>query len=301
METRPGDLAGQGMSLATIFVVLGSILYSTKSLFVKQMMVDDVDSGEILAMRLLWAAPLYLAVVGYQLVRRRQNPWDLLRMMALGMWGFWLAPRLNFAGLGRTSAGLERILIQSSTAFVILFVAISVRKPPRRPVVVAVVSCYAGLVLALAGKDEGRPFADLGGVGLILLAAATWALFVVGVGRMQKRLGSVLATSLGMVGALVPAFVESAIVGDPTALARPSAHLVAPLAGLVVVGTIVPSFLAQAGLARVGPVRASILSLVGPAVLPFMASAVLHESMPIHQMAGLSVVLASCALMALRS
>lgn len=300
METQRSALPAKGETIATIFVIVGSILYSTKSLFVKQMMFASVDAGEILALRLVWSAPIYLAVIGWILVRHKAQWKDLAQMFLLGLWGFWLAPRLNFAGLGRTSAGLERILVQASTAFVILFVAVSLRRRPSRTVIASVVVCYLGLVLAMAGRDEGRPFADLGGVGMILAGAVAWALFVVGVGRLQKRLGSGLCTSVGMAAASLPAVLETFFVGDPVRLLHPQASLLWPLAGLVMVGTVVPSFLSQAGLSRVGPVRASVLSLVGPAILPFLASAILQESMPIHQIAGLSVVLASCAVMSLR-
>lgn len=300
METQRNALPAKGETIATIFVIVGAILYSTKSLFVKQMMFAEVDSGEILALRLVWSAPIYLAVIAWILLRHKAQWKDLAQMFVLGLWGFWLAPRLNFAGLGRTSAGLERILVQASTAFVILFVAISLRKRPSKTVIASVVACYLGLLLAMSGRDEGRAFADLGGVGLILGGAVAWALFVVGVGRLQKRLGSGLCTSVGMAAASLPAVLETISVGDPGRLLHPQTSLLWPLVGLVLIGTVVPSFLSQAGLSRVGPVRASVLSLVGPAVLPFLAAAVLQESMPIHQIAGLSVVLASCAVMSLR-
>ncbi|QQS04791.1 MAG: DMT family transporter [Fibrobacterota bacterium] len=300
METQHSALPAKGETIATIFVIVGSILYSTKSLFVKQMMFASVDAGEILALRLVWSAPIYLGVIAWVLLRHKAQWKDLAQMFVLGLWGFWLAPRLNFAGLGHTSAGLERILVQASTAFVILFVAISLRKRPSKTVIASVVVCYLGLVIAMAGRDEGRAFADLGGVGLILGGAVAWALFVVGVGRLQKRLGSGLCTSVGMAAAALPAMMEAIFVGDPGRVLHPQMSLVWPLVGLVLIGTVVPSFLSQAGLSRVGPERASVLSLVGPAVLPFLAAAVLQESMPIHQIAGLSVVLASCAVMSLR-
>ncbi|MBK8804421.1 MAG: DMT family transporter [Fibrobacteres bacterium] len=300
METRRDVLPDRGETIATIFVIVGSVLYSTKSLFVKQMMFESVEAGEILALRLVWSSPIYLAVIAWVLLRHKSQWKDLAAMAALGLWGFWLAPRLNFAGLGRTSAGLERILVQASTAFVILFVAISLRRPPRKTVIGSVVACYVGLLVALSGRDEGRPFADLAGVGLILGGSVAWALFVVGVGRLQRRLGAGLCTSVGMAAASVPAVLETFFVGDPSRLLHPQAGLLWPILGLVVVGTVVPSFLSQAGLSRVGPVRASVLSLAGPAVLPFLAAALLQESMPLHQIAGLSVVLASCAVMSLR-
>lgn len=291
---------GSDRSLSTFLVISGSVLYSTKSLFVKHLMAQGAGSSDILALRLAWAAPIYLAVVFWNLSRRDVAWTDLLRMAGLGWLGFWFAPRLNFQGLGSTSAGLERILIQSSTAFVVLFVALRARKPPRPLVTVSVAICYAGMILAVAGRDEGRAFADPVGVAFIVGAAAAWSVFVVGVGNLQRRLGVGLATSVGMAAAALPALTESVLSGRQEILAASPGPWLLPLAGLVTLATVIPSFLAQTGLARLGPERSSILSLAGPALLPLLASVTLGESMPWQQVAGLSVVLASCAAMGLR-
>lgn len=301
METPNRETPRNADILSTILVIAGSILYSTKSLFVKHLMVDGAFSGDILTMRLAWAAPFYLAVVFWNLGRKEVAARDVAKMALLGLLGFWVAPRLNFAGLGSTSAGLERILIQSSTAFVILFVALRFKRPPSPMVTISVVACYAGIVVAMVGRDEGRAFADPKGAFLIVSAALAWALFVVGVGGLQKRLGVALSTSVGMAAAAVPALTESVITGHQGLLVSAPAAWIAPMAGLVVLGTVIPSFLAQSGLARVGPVRSSVLALAGPAVLPLFAAWTLGESMSIQQLAGLSVVLASCAAMSLRN
>ncbi|MEN9309351.1 MAG: hypothetical protein RL173_3283 [Fibrobacterota bacterium] len=301
MEIADPTRSNRAEALSIFLVIAGSVLYSSKSLFVKHLMEIGAEAGDVLSLRLAWAAPVYLAVVFWSLSRRDVALTDLVKMSALGWLGFWLAPRLNFAGLGSTSAGLERILIQSSTAFVILFVALRSRKPPKAIVTISVFVCYAGMVLAMAGRDQGRAFADPAGAVLIVAAAAAWATFVVGVGPLQKSMGSAFSTSVGMAAAAVPATTESVINGHATLFAAAPSGWIAPMLGLVALGTVIPSFMAQAGLARVGPVRSSILALAGPAILPLLAMWSLGETMPWQQIAGLAVVLASCAAMSLRT
>lgn len=300
MGTQDRGLPPKGDLLATIFVIAGSILYSTKSLFVKHLMAGSATSGDILALRLAWAAPLYLAVVFWNLSRKQAPLGDLARMAALGWLGFWAAPRMNFAGLSSVSAGLERILIQSSVVFVVLFAAILTRTRPRGIVVGSVAVCYLGMALALAGRDEGRAFADPRGALLIVGASVAWAVFVVRVGPVQKRLGVWLSTSVGMAAAAVPALTETVLSGHQAVVVEIPSEWIPGVAGLVLVGTVVPSFLSQTGLARIGAVRSSIFSLAGPAILPLLAMATLGESMPWQQVAGLSVVLAGCAALGLR-
>lgn len=282
-------------------VVSGAVLYSTKSLFAKSLMGDHLDPGLLLALRLLWALPLYLVVVLVVWIRRRPSASDILWSLGLGVLGFFLAPRLNFEGLGRMSTGLERILVQSSTAFVLLFASVARRRWPKRALVAAVFVCYAGMALAVSGRDEGRPFADPWGVLEILAGAAAWSLFILGIGRFQSRLGSTLTTSLGMASAAIAAAAEILVEGRLGELAQPRREWIPAMSGLVVFATIIPSFLSQSGLAKMGAVRSSILALVGPALLPFLAAWFLGESMSWPQAVGLSVVIASCAAMAINS
>ena len=301
MDKQNGVLPDRGGGFAITLVIVGSILYSSKSLFVKHLMNIGAESGDILSVRMLWALPVYLVVIAWNLRTRPVAACDLLRMAALGLCGFWVAPRLNFLGLGRTSAGLERILIQASTAFVVLFVALRVRRFPRPVVVVSVAASYAGMALAMSGRDEGRACADPVGALFIVGASVAWSLFVVGVGPLQRRMGVAFSTAVGMAAGALPALTETVIQGRGGILLSPPPAWVASVAGLVVLGTIAPSFIAQAGLARLGPVRSSILSLTGPAVLPLIAMATIGEGMPWQQVAGLSVVLATCAAMSLRN
>ena len=301
METQNGILPNRGGSFAITLVIIGSILYSSKSLFVKHLMTIGADSGDILSVRMLWALPVYVAVILWNLCTRPVPVPDLARMAALGLCGFWVAPRLNFLGLGHTSAGLERILIQASSAFVVLFVALRVRRLPSPVVLVSVAASYAGMALAMTGRDEGRSFADPVGALFIVSASIAWSVFIVGVGPLQKRLGVALSTSVGMAAGALPALTETVFKGRERILYSTPPSWIASVAGLVVLGTLAPSFIAQAGLARLGPVRSSILSLTGPAILPLIAMATLGESMPWQQVAGLSVVLATCAAMSLRS
>jgi drug/metabolite transporter (DMT)-like permease len=300
METRTGDLPHRRETFPVVLVIVGSILYSAKSLFVKHLMGLGAGSGEILALRMAWALPVYLAVAAWCLRRRKVAIHDMVGMAGLGCVGYWVTTRLNFQGLGSTSACLERILVQSSAAFVVLITALKLRRFPAKFVTFSVLICYGGMVLAALGRDEGRSAADPAGALLIVTAGMFWAIFTVSMVHFQRRLGTALATSTGMAAASVPAIAELALRGDPGILLYPRSDWIPWVAGLVVLSTLGASFATQAGLARTGPVRASLLGLTGPALFPLLSALVLHESMPWQQVAGLSVVLASSAALGLR-
>jgi drug/metabolite transporter (DMT)-like permease len=69
------------------------------------------------------------------------------------------------------------------------------------------------------------------------------------------------------------------------------------LAGIAVVCTVTAIVLFFAGLARVGPSRASIISTVEPVVTVTLAFLVFGESLTVTQLAGGALVLASVVLL----
>jgi drug/metabolite transporter (DMT)-like permease len=73
------------------------------------------------------------------------------------------------------------------------------------------------------------------------------------------------------------------------------------LAGIVAVSTVAAIVLFFAGLARVGPSRASIISTVEPLVTVSLAFVVFGERLAAIQLLGGALVLASVVLLQLRS
>lgn len=282
----------EGIAVAS--VLAGSVLYSGKGLFGKAILEHGVSVVDLMTLRTAWAAPFYLAVLVWAWRSRTPSARDVLRLVAWGVVGFWFGPRLTFEGLRHTTAGLERILIQTAPAWIVLIVwVLHGRRPPTKTLG-ALALCYAGLVLACFGRDGTRSTASPLGVVQILSGCLVWGVFVVHVGALQDRCGVALTTSAGMLVAALCSAGESAWNGTLGVVLAPGEWAVLPVAGLVVLSTVIPSFLTQNGLHRLGPVRTGILSLAGPALVPFLAAAFLAERMSLPQVLGLSVVVVSC-------
>jgi len=288
-DSRP-ETDGNRQWIPAALVLAGSVLYSGKGLFGKAILLSGASVADLMAMRTAWAAPFYLVVLLWLLRSRLPSGADALRLLAWGILGFWLAPRLTFEGLGHTSAGLERILIQTSPAWIVALVWALRGRRPNATVAAALVACYAGLLVACLGRDGARAVADPVGVVLILCGCFLWSVFVVHIGPLQGRCGVGVTTSWGMLVSAALSLAEAGFRGRVAAVALPEARVVAPLAGLVVFSTVVPSFLTQAGLHRLGPVRTGLLSLAGPALVPLAAAMFLGERMSLPQIAGLAVV-----------
>jgi len=289
-------------------VIIASVLYSLKGLFAKKLLLHGARIEDVMALRTAWAAPIYLAVLILQRHRLRgRTALEIFELCGWSFLGFWAAPRLNFAGLGSTSVGLERILVQSASAWIVVlsWVLWKVRGNGRSPVGlltwIGLGACYAGLVVACLGRDGARATASPSGTLLILSGCLVWSLFILRIGKVQDRFGALVTTCTGMLLSAVASLMESAMRGHLGNLASPPSAWTVWLVCLVVLATVVPSFLQQSGLQRLGPVRMGLLSLVGPAVVPLFAAWLLGESMSPPQLAGLLLVLAASVPLSIRS
>jgi drug/metabolite transporter (DMT)-like permease len=154
----------------------------------------------------------------------------------------------------------------------------------------ALVLASAGLVLVLATAGTGD--LDPLGTALGLAAAVVYSVYILVTdsiaGRMRPRVFSTLVCS----SAAVTLTVGSALLGQ----LRPGELTVAGwgwLACIALVSTVAAVSLLFAGIARVGPTVASILSTVEPVVTVVLAFLVFQEVLGPAQLLGGGLVLAS--------
>jgi drug/metabolite transporter (DMT)-like permease len=146
----------------------------------------------------------------------------------------------------------------------------------------------AGLVLVLAGAAAGA----LDGLGTILglTAAVVYSAYILVSEGVAQRVGPLALSTLVCTGAAVTLTVVGLVDGSlhPGAV---SAEGYGWIAGISVVSTVGAVGLFFAGLGRVGPSAASILSTFEPVVTVALAFAVFGEAFSAQQLAGAALVL----------
>jgi len=159
------------------------------------------------------------------------------------------------------------------------------------------------MILALGGAtlttspwtalDANAP--DVIGVLLVLGAAAGYGIYIVVSNRFVHRAGPLISTawvalgasvSFGLTGLLTRSWV---VPGTLRAAGL--------LAGLIVFSTILPLATFFAGMRRVGPTAASLLSTLEPVFTILMAALLLHEVLTQNQWAGGALILAAVVLL----
>jgi drug/metabolite transporter (DMT)-like permease len=252
---------------------------------------DGATVGTLLAVRFLLAAALFWALVlagGAAQELRALGGRDLGVGLALGACGYAIQAACYFAALERIDASLLSLLLYTFPAIVAMaaFALGRERIDGRRLAALGLAS--GGLVLVVAGAGAGT--LDPLGAGLGLGAAVVYSTYILVSEGIVARMGPRVLSALVCTGAAAPLTVGAALLGE----LRPGELTAAGwgwLAGLALVSTVAAVSLFFAGLRRVGPTTASILSTAEPVVTVLLAFLVFGELLGPVQLLGGALVL----------
>jgi drug/metabolite transporter (DMT)-like permease len=290
------DRRYSGYALAAV----GASLFSTKAIFIKLAYEEQLDAALMLAYRMIFALPVFVAIgaLTYARKRARGEPGPGKRAVGLAMLtgfvGYYLASQFDFAGLLYISAQLERLVLFTYPLFVMFLGAALYGEPVTRAGLAAAAVTYTGLatVFALDLPEGGR--STVIGTLLVLGAAVTFALHQIMAKRFMPPLGSALFTAISLTTAGVLCIVHQGVVGGGDFSATPRFLWLS--LGCAVVATVAPSFLINAGIARTSPQAVSMISTVSPIVTIALAVAILGEPFTAADAIGSSLVLAGVGL-----
>src|SRR4051794_14924363 len=227
--------------------------------------------------------------------RRERVPRDALRVgLGLGAIGYATQAGLYFGALHELDAGLLALVLYTYPAWVSLAAFALGRERPTRRRLVALGLSSAGLVVVLAGAASGA-FTALGTV-MALGAALAYTGYILVADGAGDRVPPLLLAALVCAGATA----TFALVGAASGRLDLGFDGVGWLwlGCIAVVSTAVPIVAFFAGLARVGPGAASILSTFEPVVTVGLAFLAFQERLTVVQLAGATLVLAAAVLLA---
>ena len=301
--------AGEGV--AWVGVVLGitaAILYSLKAVFVKLAYLPSEGVPEqlppitLMMLRLGFSFPVYLVILVW--VWRKAVVKPTLRQCGLamlaGVMAYYGCTWLDFSGLQYITAQLERLLLFTYPAFVILFGALFFGGRLTTWGLAAVALAYSGLAVVFIGGDITESSNLWLGSGLVLASAMLFALFQLIAKTFIDKIGAELFTCLAMLGAAAAIFSHFLLNslnanGVSAALDLPVRIYWLGLT-IAVFSTLLPSFFMNIAIGRLGAQRVAMLGMVGPIATIFAAIWVLDEPFGIWDGVGTAVTFAGIAL-----
>jgi drug/metabolite transporter (DMT)-like permease len=252
---------------------------------------EGATVGTLLATRFVLAAALFwlfLAWSGRAGSLRSLTARDAGLALALGAVGYGAQAGGYFAALERLDASLLSLLVYTFPVMVTVTAVALGREPASRRTAGALVLASAGLVLVLVGAAAGA--LDALGTALGLGAAVVYSAYILISQGVAERMGPLALGTLVCTGAAATLTLTGLAGGDLDP-GRVSATGFLWLAGLALVSTVGAIALFFAGLRRVGPAAASILSTLEPVVTVALAFAIFGESLGPAQLAGGALVL----------
>jgi drug/metabolite transporter (DMT)-like permease len=240
---------------------------------------------------LVAAAALWLLV---RLLRRPlPSPRGVLLGLVLGA-GYSAQALLFAASLKHLQAGLADLLYFAYPAIVAVGATILRRERWSRRRAAALVAASAGIGLALAGGSSIDPL----GVALALAAAFGYAAYVIASSSLLKGIDPLVLAALLCTAAATALGPDAIAHGELTAPMSVDGVLLVLTAALVSTVLGIGAFLA--GVRRLGPSRASIVSSIEPALTAAFGFGAFGDRLGPLQMLGAGLVFASVPILELR-
>ena len=287
--SRPKDTSrwlGAGL------IAVSAAGFATLSIFGKFAFAAGLSLTGFLSLRFGGAALLLALGLG---IARRGGIFPGARLTAillsLGLFGYAVQASLYFLGLERIPASLSAVLLYAYPFFVALLNWAVNHRPPQRREWFAMGLATVGVALTVSGgngSDGGQPVDRLG-VLFTLCSAGWYACYIVISDRYVHRAGALVSTTWVALGAAISFLVIG--LATRTWAFVPTMGSAAIILGLILFSTILPISTFFAGMARVGPTTASLLSTLEPVFTILLASLLLQERLsPLQLLGGLLVL-----------
>ncbi len=285
---------------AFLLACTGVIFFSSKAVLAKMVYQYDVDALSVLTLRLLFALPFYLGVFLFSIKDIKHKSLkitDFYKIIGLGMIGYYLASFLDFVGLTYISAGLERLILFVYPTIVLIISAIFLKKKATRTQILAVVITYLGVLLAFYKNTyTGSQDIFLGGI-LVFGSAVSYAVYLVGTGKLIHRFGTKLFTSIAMTVSAVAAIIHFGIIHGINFFDFPFQVYVLTFL-MAIICTVIPSFLITEAIHKIGASNVAVIGSIGPISTIILASIFLSEKVTVFQILGTIVVIGGVLLLA---
>lgn len=281
--------------VGALLVAGGAMIFASKGIIAKRLYAAGIGFEALTAIRALIAMPFFWAFAaareGTTIVRATRGRAVAAAALA-GFICYYVGALLDFQALTLIDASIERVLMFSYPAIVVLFVSVQKRQWPQPPVLAAVALTYVGIFLAVGGLDQREFRADLLGVVLVLTSAVTYAIYFMIGARYTREIGSSRFTLFAMTAAAVALglhlFIRhgwSGVAGIP-----PEGWFWLAVLGVFVM--FFPALMQAEGMRRIGAQRSALVSTAGPPTTIVLAWLLLGERMTGWQLLGVVLIVA---------
>ena len=279
--------------MGALLCILSAAGFGTMAIFGKLAYEQDVGVGDLLLVRFALATVILLAIARARGALRGLSRRAVLVALALGAVGYATQAGLFFSALDRMDASLLALILYTYPVFVCVAAVALGRERLSARRILGLVGATAGAALVLAGAASGSfdTLAAAMGFG----AALAYTTYILVGDRIVSGISLLALAALVCTGATVTFALAAVVRGGPE-LGFGAAGW-GWIAAIALVSTVFAILAFFAGLERVGPSAAAILSVFEPVVTVALAAVAFGESLAPIQFAGGALVLVAVVVM----
>lgn len=268
----------------TLLIAISAASFGTLAIFGRFLYADGMDTFTLLFLRFGLAALLMMVIL---IARKEQIPRGriLLQLIGMGALGYVGQSFSYLTAIKYASAGLVALLLYLYPIFVFVLSVIVLRERVTWIKTVALVFALLGTALTVDPAGGQLP-----GILLAICAALIYSVYIIIGTNVMKHVSPVqssmviFASAGGVYGALV------AVHGIH--LPSSSSGWLGVM-GIVLIATVIPVVAFLAGLERIGPINAAMLSTLEPAVTVLLAAWIFEERLkPVVMLGGGLILIA---------
>jgi drug/metabolite transporter (DMT)-like permease len=270
--------------LGIVLVAVSAAAFGTLAIFGRYADAAGIDVLTVLFFRFSLAAVVLVILF---VARREPLPrgLTLLQLVGMGAIGYMGQAFCYLTALKYASAGLVALLLYLYPVFVAILSTLWLREPMTRWKMGALGLALAGTALTV-GPEGGQ----LLGVLLAISGAAIYSVYIMVATKVMKQVSAIQSSTviLSSAGAMSGILMLAKGPDLPTTGAG-----WATIGSLVLIATVLPIVTFLAGLERIGPTNAAMLSTLEPVVTVLLAAMLFGETLrPVTLLGGALVLLA---------
>ncbi len=278
--------------MGVVYILISGVAFGLLPWFARIAFDHDVEPLGLLTVRFLIAMVCLLV---FHAVIRRNIPWPPRRvfgkLVLLGVIGYAPQSALFFFGVERIDISLATVIFYTYPIMVVLLGWIFLQQRPSRAVSLSLAVAIAGAILTAGQITTG----SWTGVVLMFAAAGWYAGYIIAVSKMLRDNDAFMSLTVIMIGAALAhgvlwlfhrADLPHDIQGWSAAVAA------------AVISTILALGFLNAGVQRIGPSNASVLSTIEPVVSISVGVIALNESLTVIRICGAILIVIGVAMMA---
>lgn len=271
-----------------LFITISAASFGTLAIFGRFLYADGMDIFTVLFLRFGLAALLMLAIL---LMRAESLPRGkvLLQLIGMGALGYVGQSFSYLTAIKYASAGLVALLLYLYPTFVFVLSVIVLQEKVTWVKIAAIVVALIGTALTVDPAGG-----QVSGILLAISAALIYSIYIIVGTNVMKHVSAVQSS-------LVIFASASTVYG--ALMMFNGIHLPATnsgwinIAGIVLIATVIPVVMFLAGLERIGPTNAAMLSTLEPVVTVLLAAWIFDERLKPIVLLGGGLILAAVILL----